>query len=231
MKNDREERTSLVTAYASNTRFRSQECNIEDSSWAPEIMALLQQDYSFIGFQYSEPGVLFRGMSSGLINSVAEGEFGLYCDNNPHSELEQMLQVHFISHELSDAITTSRIWDKGNDMGVLVLSSKLFNQAYLNKQAAMMAFSEPGFVFKYPFFVRPVLFADIEYLFVNQATYKQMQEKLSPERFSEVEAKLVRIKGLDMGISRRQVEEELNGMLKKRCVQAAEPVVTDTFPK
>lgn len=220
-----------MTAYESNTGHQTDNSGIINSGWGGVIDGLLKQGYSFLGYKYSIDGVLFRGMSAGLLNAVENNNFGLYKDAKPHAELEQSLGIHFVSHELSDAITTARLWEDVDDAGIIVLSSHLFNQCYDAKQAAMMAFAEPGFVFKYPFFNEPIPLEKIECLFVNIKTYEKLKSRLNKQKFMLLDQLIMMIDNSGFVSARAEVETEIAQKLQQLNYNAASPEPTDFYPK
>ncbi len=224
-----------MTAYESNTRKHVHDSSPIKSGWAPAIDDLLKQDHCFLGFKYSDNGILFRGMSSGLLNAIRANVFGLYKDAKPHAELEQKLKVHFVSHELSDAITTARLWEDVDDAGIVVLSSQLFNQCYDEKRAAMMAFAEPGFVFKYPFFVDAIPLELIECLLVNYKTYEKLKSELEESKFSSFEKNILILNDSESAstqtnFTRADFEYGIKQIILRRDYQAAIPEATIHFP-
>jgi hypothetical protein len=138
------------------------------SGWDARIKRLLDQGYQFLAMRYS-PGVLFRGMASGLADGIARGGFGHYAGEGPHAALERELGVLFISHEMPDALGVARFWEPGGDRALLVFDSVLFNRALQLRQAAVLAFAEGGMIFRYPFFVLPLAAADLLCIFTAAA--------------------------------------------------------------
>ncbi len=90
--------------------------------------------------------------------------------------LEKELDIFFLSHELSDALSISKLWQKNNDSAILVLPSSYFIQALKFHEAAMMGFAEPGFVFHYPCLVNPLRLADLAYVIVHPNKFKNILE-------------------------------------------------------
>jgi len=213
-----------MTAYASNTRIRPAPVQVGSSGWSAKIDCLLAGDYSFVGCKYSDHGVLFRGMSRGLCDCMNRRAFGRYRDNKPHAQLEQELDVFFLSHDLSDAISCSRIWETVNDAGILVMSAGVFNSAYEKREAAMMSFAEPGVVFKYPMLCHEIQFEKVLHLFVNRETVMCLQNSgIQPELLNN---KLVCFDAT----GRASFEQAIQNFLDANQLQKSVPVTVPNYP-
>lgn len=125
------------------------------TGWAPEMDRLLARGHRFMDAAYSEEGVLYRGMSAGLSEALASGCFGHFANPPPQCALEQELGVVLCSQDLSDALAVARPWENPDGV-VLVFPAALFQQAWRARRAAVLAFAEPGVVFRYPFLLDPL---------------------------------------------------------------------------
>ena len=219
----------LVTAYASNTRKQPECQSVNAHGWHPKINHLLDHDYSFMPVRYSENAILFRAMSSGLMASIKQGKFASYSDEKPHSALERKTDVFFLSHELSDANTIARLWESSEDAAILTINSSYFNEHYLGKTAATLAFSEPGFVFRYPFLTEPVDIVNIQNIFINKMTAGKLHRDLTAGEYRRIQTKL-EILGEHTVNQRHEVESSIKQILNTGKIQIAEPVMADFMP-
>jgi hypothetical protein len=149
---------SRNTAYPHNARAPSLERKpgAVDSHWHPRILSLVQRDYSFLGYRYAPGGMLYRGLHKGLTATLANGAWLPSVDEGPLGALERELGVFLFSHELSDALSVSRLWEDNNDAAILVFNASEFDARWRRGEAAILGFAEPGVIFKYPFFVEPL---------------------------------------------------------------------------
>ena len=150
---------ALTTAYANNTS-SAPETHVR-SGWHPRIDRLLSRHHRFLNLRYSEPGYLFRGVTHGLHDTFSTGYWTHCQSDRTLSQLECDLDVFLLSQDPSDALAEARLWENVADAAIYVFPSKLFNEAYARCEAAMLAFAEPGVVFKYPFLVEPAACADM----------------------------------------------------------------------
>lgn len=151
--------------------------NTFDHGWTDAINRMIDQRYAFLGLQYENKGNLFRGMSSGLFESLLSNNFWHYAAQDSCSVLEKNLDVLFLSQDFSDAYTQSKIWEQKVDACIVILESDLFNNALKKKQAAVMATAEPGMVFKYPFISHPLNMDEIQLLIVSKNILKITSDK------------------------------------------------------
>ena len=220
----------LVTAYESNTRSVNRKLSPQSSEWHAKIRDLISQDYSFLPLTYSDTGVLYRGYSCGLLQAIKSDLFEKFNSDNPHSALEAELDVYFLSHELSDALTIARLWEQTEDACLLCLPGNLFNNRHQAKAAAVMAFSEPGFVFNYPFITEPIDIQNVMIIFINHATYASLIESLPEDIFATIRP-LLHI--MDKNISqagRASVENYISNYFNNNHIQSATLVETEFYP-
>jgi len=211
-----------MTAYASNTRTASPQAGAGQGRWSETIRRLITADYAFTGLCYTDGGLLFRGMSSGLAAGLRGDSLGLFEDSNPHARLEQQLAVYFVSQDLSDAITCARLWQIVDDAGVLVLDTRVFNAAFEAGDAAMMQFAEPGVVFNYPLFSTPFSVEQIHLIFVNAITYEKLSSMQLTTAYPTLD--IVRVEAGDRASIERHIRERLDaaGLKKAATVKTGD---------
>ncbi len=223
---------SLITAYQSNTRQQTNNKPKIVSGWGDTIDRLFGLDHSFLGYEYSTDDVLFRAMSTGFLQALEQGEFGLYEDAKPHSGLEGQLGVYFISHELSDALTIARLWENEDDAVLIIIPSNYFNHMNKECKAAVMAFSEPGFVFKYPFFIEPISLEHILCMIINEKTYDKTKEKLPRLLFNAIKDRLILVKTDNNNKNvRKAIEIHLINMMASNHLTSAIPIESAHYPQ
>ncbi len=221
-KADRVKARARMTAYASNTRAGAAPSMRAAPGWAEKINRLLRDHYCFTALKYSGPGVLFRGMSSGLADALRNGRFGRYADDKPHAELEQELDVLFVSHDLSDALSCARLWESVDDAGILVIDAAYFNAEYDWRNAAMMNFAEPGVVFNYPLLCEAIEARQVQTLYVNTTTAARL-------RALALDSAALRIVAIEDD-DRACMEQAIRADLALHDMRAAVPVPADTWP-
>ena len=218
-----------ITAYNYNTRKQgSKKC--VDSDWPEPIPRLLAKQHTFLPLSYEPNGYLFRGMSHGFLEAINHRTFGQFNDHNPHSAMEKELELVFVSHELSDALTCARPWESEEDCVVLMIKSEIFVQENENKHAAMLAFSEPGFIFKYPFFIRALLLDEIAYFVVNSTTEQSLAHE-APSVFKILKNRWLVIDSTQLEQPKRaRYEHRLKELMIERDIKPASPVKCEHFP-
>ncbi len=155
------------TAYQHNAHSLSSSVEVDDHGWADAINRMIDQRYAFLALEYEDNAYLFRGMSSGLFDTLIDNRFWHYSGDDSGTHFEKELDILLLSQDFSDALTVSKLWEHNDDACIIVFRSEIFNQALKEKKAAMMATAEPGVVFKYPFLTQPLTLDDIEYLIVS----------------------------------------------------------------
>ncbi len=164
------------TAYEFNSHSSELIPSVKDHGWASPINRMIDQRYAFLNLTYDNKGFLFRGMNAGVFNAILNKQFWYNAKDENDNDLEQELGVIFVSQDLSDALTASRLWEDKSDACILVIRASLFHQELLKKQVAMMATAEPGVVFKYPLFTSPLLLADVDYLILHPGYQKHLEK-------------------------------------------------------
>lgn len=205
------------TAYAYNTR-PGQARREARSGWHEKIDELLSLDHGFLGFRYSDSGVLFRGLPRGLAANLGAGRWLPSADPGPLGSLERQLGVYLLSHDLSDALTVARLWESREDAAVMVFAAAEFNRRWRDATAAVLGFAEPGVVFRYPFLVEALPVDAIDSIVV-------------PTHCGAVNDPRVVRPPAAIGADRGDVECWVLEMLGSRGLGPARPEATDRYPR
>lgn len=185
--------------------------------WHEAIDKLLAHRYSFLAETYSENSFVFRGISSGLLNALETKSFAYFQGSNELCLVEQVMNVYFLTHELSDALTVARLFEAdADDAAVLIIPSNVFINAQKEYCAAMLAIGDFGFVFRYPFLTSPISLDDCAYII----------HKENSNLSSLNNDKLLSVNNND----RAACEEEIKSLLKERNISAASVEKTQEFP-
>ncbi len=231
MANHKNNSNGLVTAYESNSRAGSTDEKLILTDWHHKINELLSKGYSFLPLIYDEGGILFRGMQSSILQSLLSDHFINFSSSNPHSALEKELDIYFVSHELSDALTVARIWEESNDSGLICFSTSYFREEHENKNAAVMAFSEPGFVFNYPFLTQGLKTENLLAIYLNPTTYNHLNEQLDKELFAKIGTLLTVIDDEVISLGRTAVENKIKEDLNNKTYNSAKLIEAIDYPK
>ncbi|MDX1607348.1 MAG: hypothetical protein R3202_14240, partial [Candidatus Competibacterales bacterium] len=116
---------------------------------------------------------------TGLAAALAAGRFGHFAGRNRMCEVERAMGVWFVSHELSDAVTVSRLHEGPDDGAILVLPAFLFEAERQRRAAAVLAVGDSGIVFRYPLLARPLMIDEPALIVVPQAD-RQWPQALRP---------------------------------------------------
>ena len=84
------------------------------------------------------------------------------------------MNIYFITHELSDALTVSGLKHGNPEGGILVFPASLFNEALSKKTAAVLAIGDSGMVFRYPFITKKLLIHDLSRLIVTDSLAEKL---------------------------------------------------------
>jgi len=157
------------------------------SRWDRPIARLLAAGYSFLPCQYQSSGYLYRAMSSGLGEALSSGCFGHFEGTREECQVEKVMDIHFVTHEISDALTASDHISPGQDNGIIVFPASHFNEQLNSGNAAVLAIGDSGMVFRYPLLSRPLFITDVTAIitcdsFVETARgdQKEWADKLIP---------------------------------------------------
>lgn len=148
----------------------------ESGEWSEAIDHLMAAGYDFKAEQFSNDSYLFRGMSSGLFEAIKKQSFEHFLNVSETNTAEQIMQIYFVTHDLSDAITAACLYELQQENAVLVFKSSLFNQQLSDGNAAVLNVGDMGIIFRYPFLTQSIKLSDVAYIIVNEVVEKQMTE-------------------------------------------------------
>jgi|GEM_PF-4014508 len=140
--------------------------------WCLSIRHMLAAGYAFNSMAYDNTGCLFRAYGAGfrhLVNDSTKAQV-LNSQSGKHSALfEQVFNVQFLTHELSDAVTACGHYSDTSavDRAIVVLRSRRFNEANQRGTAASLSIGDSGQVFQYPFLADAISADDILFAFVD----------------------------------------------------------------
>jgi hypothetical protein len=238
------------TAYQYNAH-SSSSAEVNDHGWADAVNRMIDQRYAFLALEYENNAYLFRGMSSGLFDTLLDNRFWHYSGDDSGTHFEKELDILLLSQDLSDALTISKLWEQKDDACIIVFRSEIFNQALKKKKAAMLATAEPGVVFKYPFLTQPLTLDDIEYLIISTNLLDAIENgkksgafnKMDDSKFSRFTSVVANIQAMDKLlvpeytkenvpclISRSDLEKALIECLLKREVTGAKVINSNIKP-
>ena len=209
------DRTRLYRPLRSRT-----ESVIAGNRWSPIINSLLAAGYSFMPCRFSDDGWLFRGLQSGLDHGCGTGSFGYFDGNDEMAGVEQAMGVYFLTNELSDAMTVSRLYDSPPDGGIVALHASVFNQSLDDGRAAVLAVGDGGIVFRYPFLTAPLEMTDIARVFVTRPAADRLASAGRPADGITV------LQGRD----RRELETSLQEAARHLGISAAMPRRCSHYP-
>ena len=187
--------------------------------WDTPIEHLLAAGYSFIPGSYNRDGCLFRGIESGLRAALDGGYFDWFDGANKMSRVEQAMGVWFLTSEISDAMTVSRLHEQPTDGGVLAIPAALFHDCLNRGEAAVLAVGDGGMVFRYPLLTRPIATADAACIFTSPA--------FEPGVADDLEHRIVTL----TGSTKSELEQELALHLTARRMSPASPVPVRSYPR
>lgn len=139
------------------------------TGWHPVIDRLLARRCQFLDCSFTD-GVLFRAIPAGLAAGLAAGEWPRLAAGRGVCAQEAELGGLLLSHELSDALAVARPWERPADAAILVVDAGWFDAALRRREAAVLAFAEPGVVFRYPLLAEPLPAAAVQLAFTCGAT-------------------------------------------------------------
>lgn len=191
--------------------------------WAKPIDHLLAAGYAFVGSRFTQEGYLFRGMSHHLLACLSTGEFGHFPGSNEVTQVEKTMNIFFVSHEISDALSVSSIYQAHDDGAILVFKASLFNQQLSQKQAAVLAVGDFGLVFRYPFLTRPIRLEEVEYIVCTTETAQAINQPTAVQ----IAEKLICIDSY----GRRAYTEKIAERFNQLDITSAQPVRCPEYPK
>ncbi|MGE0485651.1 MAG: hypothetical protein AB7Q81_16010 [Gammaproteobacteria bacterium] len=155
-----------TTVYADNARRggRGRSC---EPGWSESFARLVERDYAFLPLTYAAPGWLYRGIDRGLSALLAGEELELNAGEHALAALEREAGVLFVSQDVSDALSVTRLWEARADAAILAIRAAAFAQAHDEGRAAVLGFADPGVVFRYPAFAAPLAASVASHVFVH----------------------------------------------------------------
>ena len=115
---------SRQTAYPLDCRPRTPKGPGVLTDWHDKIKTIYSKGYLFLGYQFNHPGWLYRGASSGFWDFVLSGCCSHFSGDKSVSQLEQQLDIYFVSQDHSDAYSVARFWENEEDV---VIEESLIN--------------------------------------------------------------------------------------------------------
>lgn len=140
---------------------------IDAPFWHSTTRALLKDGHSFLPLQFSVEGHLFRGLRSGLGETLTCGWAGHFSAEHSLGSLEKKLGVFFVSNTPSDALNVAGLERDDADAGIVVFPASVFNGALEQGRAGVLAYAEGGLIFRYPFLCQAPALKDAAYLLIN----------------------------------------------------------------
>ncbi|MFO1435549.1 MAG: hypothetical protein U1F34_04005 [Gammaproteobacteria bacterium] len=180
-------------------------------------MSLVQRDYAFLGYRYTPGGVLYRGLRKGLAANIAHGAWLPSVDDGPLAALERELGVFLFSHDLSDALSVSRLWEDNDDAAILVFDAAEFDARWRCGGAAVLGFAEPGVVFRYPFFAEPLALETHRTIFTKSVCTSPIMPRQT-------------VVPTNLAGDRSTTEAWLASTLQTNKARSATPIETSCFP-
>jgi len=188
--------------------------------WAAPVRELLATGYSFLPLQYSN-GHLFRGLATGIRNTLACEYFDHCPGNDETNRAERAMGIYFLTHEISDAIAASALHVSNRDNAMLVIKADYFNRLLRLYQAAVLAIGDAGFVFRYPFVTGPIGLDDIDYIVTSSAAAREFT---LPEKLRDKHIPLA-------GGSRQELEHDIRVKFEQMGITPASPVASNHYPR
>ena len=165
---------SQTTAYAHNTRPRLSG-RFSRPSARTLVDRLKQRDYSFHPSSFSDSGVLFRAIVPFTPGVLSENTVPYNPGKHSLFALERELGALLFSNELSDAISLARLDRRGCNAAIAVFSVSSFHARARRAAAGVLAFAEPGFVFRYPFLAPPFAAAEAQVILVHRDMLRRLR--------------------------------------------------------
>ena len=216
-----EDTSPLLDYFLYRPQFPNFDRQFNSGEWTKVIDHLMAAGYDFKPEQFNEDGYLFRGISRGFLKAFQKKKFEHYSDSAETNIAEQIMQIYFVTHDLSDAITASSLYDSHQDNAVLVFKSSIFNQSLQLGEAAVLNIGDMGVIFRYPFLTQHLTLADIDYILVHETIVEQVKECL-PE-FAD------RILTVSLG-NHSEVLINAQTCLQTIGISAAKPEKTQHYP-
>lgn len=195
------------------------ETDFSSGYWSTSIDFLLAAGYSFFPCHYENEGYLFRGMQTGLGQSLTAGRFGYFDGDDEMCSVEQAMDICFLTNEISDAVTVSRLYDSSADAAILAIKASVFH-SYLNDgKAAVLAIGDGGIVFRYPFLTNSLSEKDVTWIFTTDKRVNRQSTAGLSDRIITLQ-----------GDNRKILEAELKALMQNLGIRQATPSRTDHYP-
>lgn len=189
--------------------------------WAKPIDHLLAAKYAFLPSRYFDEGYLFRGMQTGAKKCIAGQSFGHFDGDDELCMVEQAMAIYFLTHEISDAVSVSRLFENSIDGCIIAIKAKIFNDYLDSRKAAVLGIGDGGIVFRYPFITSPLTVSEVAYLFVTPS-FKGQNNIASP-----VTNRIIPVEGH----TRKELENNLVHQFNRLGITPAYPIVSDIYPR
>jgi hypothetical protein len=199
------------------------------SGWHAAIAQLIVRDFAFLPLTYATPGYLFRGIDHGLTEAVHSGAFGLNVSMHPLAALERDTAVVFVSQDCSDALAVTRLWENPDEAAILVIPAALFANRHAAGAAAVLAFADPGVVFRYPFFSQPLVLSDVAQIIIHPDRLDGFTALLpnAPKRLSPL---FIAPEVSAADHSRECFGRGVAGLLSRHAISPAEAIASTSTP-
>lgn len=236
---------SSQTAYQYNSTNLKSRVEVSNHGWSTPINELLEQRFAFLPLRYEDEHYLFRGMSKGLLRALIDNQFWHFDDSCSVSNFEQDLDILCVSQDFSDAYTYSKLWGLSPDACILVTRASLFNRELDDRQAAILGMAEPGMVFRYPFFTRPLTLDDIALIIasplllaaIKTDCLREIDDRCQDEQHFHIDRVVQQM--LDDNkllvcpeiYQRRELEHNLSSLLAERAFRGANTVSCELVPQ
>lgn len=223
-------RQAATSAYAMDSREHWQTAEGAGSGWHPSLDRLLASGHIFMGETYSDIGMLFRGLPSGLTQALEQDTFWLSDADNPLCNLERELGVSFCSEVARDALAVARPWEySARDAVVLIFPAAVFGQRWRERAAATLGFADVGMVFKYPCLVEALTWTDLYGLIVHPDSYSLCEDRIA--RLPADKRPYLEMPPAAEVTDREAWQAAIDNVLAKEAQTAALAETTDDYPR
>ncbi len=137
-------------------------------NWDEPIKRMLRKGYKFLKQKVKNNAFMYRGIQSGVIEGLINGEFDFQSSSTPSTEKdasEKTLGVYYFSHSIGETIIFHTMTAENiSNSGALVLKKGLFNNL-INKGQAAIHVNRDG-LYRFPMMTRKPRLDDIAYIIV-----------------------------------------------------------------
>ncbi len=174
-----EETAPLYETFLYRPQRKQFDKDLKSGVWHRKIDHLMAAGYGFKAEQFSSAAYLCRGMSNGFRHALEKGVFAHFNDNAQTNIAEQIMEIFFVTHQLSDAVSASKIHTGLGDNGIILFNSNLFNLAIEEGAAAIMEIGDMGVIFRYPFLSTAIKLEQITAIFTHEENAWKMSKDYS----------------------------------------------------